>query len=211
MRTMSLKAATLLTVGAAWIAASTPLLAQQPAHPPLPPAKVDVVLERYQGDKKVSSLPFSVWVTGGAVGIGGGSRGSVRIGVDLPIGSSTQTTGSNNGNSTRSDTKSVPEYRNVGTSIDCYLSSPEEGKYDLHISLNDTSLYDPSADRREALVARGLAPSSARAPDPSAFRTFSFDNTLRMRDGQTAEYVNATDKVTGEIVKAIVTMNLAKQ
>jgi hypothetical protein len=212
MRSLSLKSVSLGIAIAGWMAVGAPLGAQQLGRPTLPPAKIDIVLERYQADKKVSSLPFSLWVTGGVVGVGGTSRGSLRIGVDVPIGSSTQTTGSNNANSTRSDTKSVPEYRNVGTSIDCYLQSPEDGKYDLHVNLNDTSLYDPSADRRAALVARGLtAPGSMRAPDPSAFRTFSFENTMRMRDGQTAEYVNATDKITGEVVKALVTMTLAKQ
>jgi hypothetical protein len=44
----------------------------------------------------------------------------------------------------------------------------------------------------------------------SAFRTFSFNNTMRMRDGETAEFITATDKITGEIVKAIVTLSVAK-
>ena len=50
----------------------TPALAQQPEARPVPPpalptipVKVDVTLARYQGEKKVSSLPFSLYASAG--------------------------------------------------------------------------------------------------------------------------------------------------
>lgn len=199
------------SVTAAWLAASSALGAQAtPAKAPYPPAKVDVVIERYQADKKVSSMPFSLWVTGGSPGRND-SQGSLRIGVAVPIGSTTVTRGSNAPGSTRSDTTTAPEYKDVGTSIDCFLSMTEDGKYVLRVNLNDTSIFDPSAQRQAALAARGLAaPTTSRAVDASAFRTLQFNNTLLMRDGQTAELASATDKITGEVVKAQVTLTIAK-
>jgi hypothetical protein len=60
-------------------------------------------------------------------------------------------------------------------------------------------------------VARGLASAKpSPLPESPIFRNFTFDNSVQMRDGQTAEYVNAADKITGEIVKAIVTLNIQK-
>ncbi len=207
------KVVAIASVTAAWLAASSVLGAQAtPAKAPYPPAKVDVVIERYQADKKVSSMPFSLWVTGGSPEHQG-STGSLRIGVDVPIGSTTVTRGAggNAQGSTRSDTTTVPEYKNVGTSIDCYLTMMDDGKYMLRVTLNDTSIFDPSAQRQAALAARGLAaPTTSRPLEASAFRTLQFNNTLLMRDGQTAELASATDKITGEVVKAQVTLTIAK-
>jgi hypothetical protein len=209
--TMLTKVATVAGVAAMWLATSSVLGAQAPpaARAPYPPAKVDVVIERYQADKKVSSMPFSLWVTGGNAPQND-SRGSLRIGVDVPIGSTTETRGANASGSTRSDTTTVPQYRNVGTSIDCFLSMTDDGKYVLRVNLNDTSIFDPSAQRQAALAARGLATPTPRTMDASAFRTLSFNNTLLMHDGQTAELASATDKITGEVVKAQVTLTIAK-
>lgn len=192
--------------------ASVPVRAQQTSQgpTPYPPAKVDVVLERYQGDKKVASMPFSVWVTGGAQGRSP-SSGSVRIGVDVPIGSTTETRGSNQPNGQgRSATTTAPQYRTVGTSIDCYLKGADDGKYSLEVRLDDSSIFEPVTLRDAGASGRGPAGTPSRSADSSAFRTFSFDSTLPMRDGQTAEFVNATDKITGEVVKAIVTLTIAK-
>jgi hypothetical protein len=207
----STRVVAIASVTAVWLAASSVLGAQAtPAKASYPPAKVDVVIERYQADKKVSSMPFSLWVTGGTPGRSD-SQGSLRIGVDVPIGSTTVTRGANAPGSTRSDTTTAPEYRNVGTSIDCFLSMTEEGKYVLRVTLNDTSIFDPTGPRQAALVSRGLAAPATRASDPAAaFRTLQFNNTLQMHDGQSAEFVSATDKITGEVVKTQVTLTIAK-
>jgi hypothetical protein len=207
-----MKVATVAAVAAIWLATSSALGAQAPpaARAPYPPAKVDVVIERYQADKKISSMPFSLWVTGGAPGRSA-SQGSVRIGVDVPVGSTTATRGSNAPGSTRTDTTTAPEYRNVGTSIDCYLTMTDDGKYVLQVNLSDTSIFDPTAQRQAALIAKGLAAPTTRTPDSSAaFRTLSFNNTLQMHDGQSAELASATDKITGEVVKAQVTLTIVK-
>jgi hypothetical protein len=187
-------------------AASTQAAAAPGARPTPPPysTKVDVVIERYQGDKKIASMPFMVRTTNGT--------GSVRVGVDVPIGSTTQTKGSSGPGTNRSDTTSVPEYRNVGTSIDAWVAAQgDDGRYEVRVTVSDASIYDPDAARRAALVARGLAPARpAQSLEASAFHTFTSQNSLRLRDGETAEFVSATDKITGDIVRVMVTLNIVK-
>src|ERR1051325_5070159 len=56
-------------------------------------SKIDVVIERYQGDKKISSMPFMLRTANGS--------GSLRVGVDVPIGNTTQTRETTSGNSNR--------------------------------------------------------------------------------------------------------------
>lgn len=177
------------------------------------PVKIDVVLERYTMDnKKVSSMPFVVWLTTPTTPQSN-AYGNLRVGVDVPVGSNieTRTTGSGTP-STTSNTANRVEYRNVGTSVDCYLAGPsDDGRYRVQLTLSDTSIFDPDAARKAALAQKGLIPPAAPgAIDASAFRTFSLRNELPMRDLQTIEFAVATDKVTGEIVKVLVTMTIAK-
>lgn len=212
--TTTMRVTAVAALAAAWLVSGAPLGAQQSQQPAkrVPPARVSVLIERYQADKKVSSMPFALALTGGGVYGGPRSSGSLRIGVNVPIGSTTTTRGTTSGNSTQNAVTQAPQYQDVGTQIDCNLTSTEQdGVYVVDVRLNDSSIYDPGADREAALAARGLAPArSAKLPEASAFRTFSFTNAMEMRDGQTAEFVNATDKMTGEIVKVLVTLNMQK-
>jgi hypothetical protein len=41
-------------------------------------------------------------------------------------------------------------------------------------------------------------------------RTFRTTNQLVLRDGQSSEFTAATDKVTGEVIKATVTLTVIK-
>ena len=210
---MTFVKATAVATLALAIAAGSPLAAQQAPQTgkKIPAARVSLVLERYQADKKVSSLPFSLWLTPQTASATQ-SSGSIRIGVQVPIGSTTTTRGTTSGNTTSSNVMAVPQYEDIGTQIDCRLfPTDQDGLFVLAIRLSDSSIYDPNAAREAALVARGLAPAKASPlPETPVFRNFTFDNSVQMRDGQTAEYVNAADKITGEIVKATVTLNIQK-
>ncbi|HEY7475513.1 MAG TPA: hypothetical protein VH679_10910, partial [Vicinamibacterales bacterium] len=62
--------------------AGTPAAARQDQGPPATTVKVDVTLTRLQGDKKVGSLPYTLWMTAN------GDNVSLRMGVDIPVGSS---------------------------------------------------------------------------------------------------------------------------
>lgn len=163
---------------------------EKPAPPPRLPAKVDVVISRYQGEKKVSSQPYSLMVT--ANYSSGGNM--LRLSLQTPIGMSTTT--SKDGDKTTS-----MQYQSIGTNIDCRVNSstviPNNDMFDVYINLNDSSLFNPEGDTK--------IPVSAMA-----VMSFSAGNTLTMRNGQTMLMTTATNKVTGEVIKVEVTFTLLK-
>jgi Flp pilus assembly secretin CpaC len=146
---------------------------------------VQVVLSRYQGEKKISSLPYTLTVTTN------GATTSVRMGAEIPI-AMTVTQGG-----------PVPvssfNYRSIGTSIDCSAAALDDGRYYLHLTIEDSSIYpDDSATGADKI---GSHPS---------FRSFKSDNSVYVSDGQSAQYTTATDKVTSEVVKVDVTMSVLR-
>jgi hypothetical protein len=206
-----MKATSLATcaVAAVAVAMSPTLIAQgQQAKPAPAQIKVDVTLMRLQGDKKVGSLPFSLWATDD------GRQTSLRVGVDVPVGTTTQTRGgsSSGGNATMSTSTTSPSYRNLGTDIDCSVSPTADSRYMVYVNMVDTSIFDPSAGRQNDLASRGLAPTwtPAMAGQVTAFRTFQLANRLTMRDGQTLDFATATDKITGDVLKLEVTISVSK-
>jgi hypothetical protein len=192
---------------------STPQPEKRPVT--MTPVKVDVVISRHQGDKKVASLPFAMWLTMSSSGTP--AMQSVRVGVDVPIGATTVTTGESNntgpratptGATTTSQATTKTEYRYVGTQIDCRASmgnsmgnSPaEEGKVWIYVNVSDSSVYTGDSDPKAAL----------KVSDPMAFRSFTMTNSMLMRDGQTVQFATATDKVTGETIRVDVTLSVVK-
>lgn len=177
--------------------------AQATTPPPALPtqsAQVDVVLARYLGEKKTSALPFTIILNAT------GSMSSMRMGVDVPVGTSTsnvtQTTGAQGGSPRAVETtKAVTEYRNIGTSIDASVSrnKTDETTYFVQVYVNDSSLFSTEP---------GKVPSGIT--DPTAFRTFTTQNTLTMKDGQTRLFGVATDKLTGETLKIEVKLTILK-
>jgi hypothetical protein len=173
---------------------------QAATKPPLA-FKVDLVLTRFQGDKKISSLPFTLYGT--STPPRNQAYMSLRLGVDVPIGSSVVTRGTATPNNTSSESSTAThvDYRNVGTSIDCYIDDiGADGRYPTSISIHDSSIY--SAD--------GESKSVPKVADPLAFRTFEFNNKLLMKDGQTAEFISAADKISGDVLKVNVTLTVMK-
>jgi len=188
---------------------------QTPAAPatmkPAVPLKIDVVLSRWQADKKVSSLPFALYIVAPAFSPGPSRQpqGSmppqpfatqrVRMGVDVPVGTSSHvsTSGQAAGSSTTTNT---PEYRNVGTSIDGNVSQTDDGRFWVYVSVQDTSIFTND----------GPASSQIRIADPMAFRTFTMNNMLTMRDGQALPFAMASDKISGDIIKVDVTVTVLK-
>ncbi len=168
-----------------------------PAQLQLPaiPVRIDVVLSRYQGEKKVSSMPFSLMSNppGAHQDIV-----NMRMGVDVPVGSTTSNRSSSSGPATQTTTTAV-EYRNIGTNIDCYIQRVDDTHFSVNVSISDSSVYSPDG-----------ASKSLKLDDPMAFRTLSTRNTATFRDGQTILFGTMTDKVTGEILKIEVTLSVLK-
>lgn len=164
--------------------AAPPAAAQQE---PMIGLKVDLVLTRMAGDKKVASMPYTMWV---AANDRQGPGSSLRVGSQVPV------------TNTRVPGKDEPAppayaYRDIGTNIDCRASSVGEGRFVVRVVLNDSSLHTDTKD------GRGM-------PGLPVFRNLSTSFNLLLRDGQTATYTSAVDPVTGELLKIDVTMTVQK-
>lgn len=174
-----------LTVLMAALAGSPVALAQESAK--LVPLKVQLVVSRYAADKKVSSLPYTLWLTANDK-----KTTSVRMGVQVPI---VQATFGPQGPTIPTSSYS---YKDIGTNIDCQAVSQADGMFSLDIKLNDSSVSFDSKDPGQTL--KGIP----------AFRNFTSNFSILLKDGQTAQYASATDPVSGETLKVDVTINVLK-
>jgi hypothetical protein len=190
-----------LVVAAVMMARPVSAGAQETATLPTVPVQVDVVLTRLQGTKVTSSMPFVLMANAGARS---GNQTSLRMGVDVPVGTSTsnvtQTTGAS-GNSPRATATArvATEFRNVGTDIDASVNRTDSTNFQVYLSIRDSSIFTSDQTKMPNTMV-----------DPTAFRTFSASNTLNMLDGQTRLFGVATDKITGETLRIEVKLTVLK-
>jgi len=149
------------------------------------PLKVTVVFTEYDGEKKLSSLSYALFLKADE-----SSRffGKVRMGVRVPI-----WTGGK---------ESAVQYQDVGSNLDCSAQVAEDGKYMLDLSLERSSIYPNSSEY----------PAASRPEERSQplVRQFRANLALMLRDGQTTQNAIATDPLNGHIVKVDVTLNVVK-
>jgi Flp pilus assembly secretin CpaC len=179
----------LLLIGALIAGSGSALRSQQPATSEaalvLTQLTVQVVMTKHQGEKKVSSVPYTLSLVANA----GGDPISVRMGTRVPI--VTETT---HGGAVAT---SNVEYADVGMGIDCLAWSTEDGRFRLSIAVEDNSvLAEP--------------PAGAKSGGRPIFRTFKASQMILLRDGQSAQFTAATDKLTGEVTKLEVSLTVAK-
>jgi hypothetical protein len=174
------------------------MLGQPTRKAPAPiPLKVTVVLSRYQGEKRISSMPYVLGVM--ASGYGAAPKTTLRMGVEVPV-ATVKFAG---------DGKAAPvssyNYRDVGTNIDCGASFEESfpGIFRLALTVSDSSLG------LDTPKSAGSAGGSVLSDVPT-FRNFNSSFTALLRDGQTMQYTSATDPVTGEVMKIDVTAAVMK-
>jgi len=189
-RAFKIMTATLAVLTTATLAAqdSQPAAQNRPGSPVS--LKVSLVFSRYQGDKRISSVPHTLWVTA----TDGRTPTTLRLGTQIPV---PTTIFGKEGEKTQSY-----NYRDVGTNIDVNASNAQDGFYKIQITITDSSVYYP--DQSET-AARTVA--STGAP---AFRNFNSSFTLMMKDGQTAQSTAVTDPVSGQTIKLDATLNVQK-
>jgi hypothetical protein len=93
----------------------------------------------------------------------------------------------------------------VGTTISCIATPAPAGQFKLELVVGDSSVYDDTAK-----PPTGPQPLSPAANPLPALRSFSSSNTLTLKDGQSSQFTTATDRITGEVTKADVTLTVAK-
>ncbi len=185
-----------VTSGVLVVLATAALAAQEAPAPSQAPRtglvslKVSLVLSRYQGEKKITSVPYTLLVTANQA-----ERTSLRMGNQIPV--PTTSIGPGGERSTSY------QYRDVGTNIDCSASTVPDGQFRLTLTVTDSSVYYP--DRTDPTAA-STTPTTASP----AFRSFNSTFNILLRDGQTTQYSSATDQVSGQVIKLDATINVQK-
>jgi hypothetical protein len=162
----------------------------------LVPLSVQVVLSRYQGEKKVSSLPYTLGMNANALRLGG-TVSRLRMGTQIPVPMVAPPTVE--GKPVGPTGGGPFQYRDVGTNIDAWANSYESNRYQVNISIEDSSVYTNEQ-----------AGSLSKVGEMPVFRSLRFTNELVLRDGQTAQFTAATDRVSGEVIKVDVTLTVVK-
>jgi len=95
---------------------------------PLVPLKLQVVFSRYQAEKKVSSLPYTLSVNAD------GRPARLRMGIQVPI----QTMANN-----------VPtvQYKDATNNLDCNVEALDDGRFKVACSLEQGSIYEAEPGR----------------------------------------------------------------
>jgi len=158
------------------------------------PLKLTIVLSKYQGEKKVSSMPYELTVRTD------NNKASIRMGTQVPV----PGIGASN---PAADNKPPPRIgpfvmKEVGTNIDCTATNLDSGRFAVTVTIEDSSIYEDSQ--------RTDVPNGSKVAGVSAVRTFRTTNALVLRDGQSTEFTTAVDKVNGEMIKATVTLAVVK-
>jgi len=165
--------------------------------PSVMPLKVQITIARYQGEKKISSMPYTLSMNAAAQAPN--NFANLRMGTKVPVMmvSALDAKGP--------DGKPIPpiqqvgpiQYQDVGTNIDCKATPLDDGRFLLSVTVDDSSVYPDEQ-----------MPGGSKG-NP-AFRSFRATNSLVLRNGETGQFTTATDKVTGEIVKVDVTLTVMK-
>lgn len=153
---------------------------------PLIPLKVDVVINEYAGAKKISSLPYAIYVHSNQR-----LSSSLRMGLQVPIviGGPRDIT-----------------YRDVGTDIDCQVNSIDRDNYKVSLKVRWSTLYSPPSGPTE----EGANPQISHDPDHPIFSNFSTSLNLLMHNDQTVESTMATDPISGHVIKVDTTLHVMK-
>lgn len=155
------------------------------AKPPIP-MKVQVVFTELDGDKKVSSMPYTFSVVVDEKG--GGRPVNLRTGVRVPVELDAK------------DQKTT--YLEIGTNIDCAIREEEDGKFRVMLNFDRSALYPNKSAEGERLVS-----------EPNGMpliRQFRISDDLLLKDGQTSDMILSTDPLNGHVLKAAITITVLK-
>jgi hypothetical protein len=167
-----------------------PALAQakSPDKPGIP-VKVLIVFSEYNGEKKISSMPYSfVAITDEKMG--GYYSTSLRTGVRIPV----ETEGK--------DQKST--YMDVGSNIDCGIRTTDDDHYRVQFIFERSALY-PVGDSQDDKVLNSRPPGQ-----PPLVRQFKASEQVLLKDGQTSDSVVSTDPLNGHSLHISITITVLK-
>jgi hypothetical protein len=145
------------------------------------PLRIQVVFNEFDGDKRITSLPYTLMVNADTAG----PIASIRMGLRVPIRTSANTS----------------TYMDMGTNIDGRAEKQEDGKFLVSLSVERSSTYAPQSH---------VAENNQTAFEQPVIQQFRSQLNLLMREGQTVPSTVSTDPLTGHVIKVDVTVNVAK-
>ena len=159
------------------------------------PVDLEVVISRYQGDKKTSALPYALTVNAKyRANVDDAPTTSLRMGGEVPLPAMSPVLGAD-GKPVAGFTGGGPvQYKFVGTAIDARGRVLEGGRFELFVSIEDDAIATPQG-------------SATALP---VIRSFRASNTLVLKDAQTRQFIAAADRISGEVVRVDVTLKVAK-
>ncbi|HKV25175.1 MAG TPA: hypothetical protein VJN93_11345 [Candidatus Acidoferrum sp.] len=152
------------------------------------PLRVQVVFMEYDGDKKISSLPYTLLVNADDKGPQAALRMGLRVPIEVGTGGMKQF-----------------QYQDVGTNLDGRANKTEDGRFNLRLNVEKSSLYTPGPTEKPVTVG-----GNEVHPGQPVMEAFRSQVNLILRDGQTIQATVATDPVNGHVLKVEVTLNVIK-
>ena len=150
--------------------------------------KVQIVVSEYDGEKKISSMPYSfISVTDEKTG--GHYITTLRTGVRMPIeidGKDQKTT-----------------YFDMGSNIDCGISTTDDDRYRVYLAFERSTLYPGGGAQDEKA-------QTSRTNAQPLIRQFKTSENMILKDGQTLESVVSTDPLNGHTLRMSVAINVMK-
>jgi hypothetical protein len=176
-----------IVVGALLVAVPRTTLAQETASVvPSTPLRVQVTISRFEGERKVATMPYSLLVNAGDRD----NRVALRIGVAVPIANAGK------------DGPLVTVH-DIGTNMDCTATPADQGRFRITLALNYSSVYE--SDQRH------LQATPPRPGDSTQLvRSFTTSFSMLLRNGESGQSLAATDPVTGEVMKIDVSLTVLK-
>lgn len=151
----------------------------------LVPVKVQVVYTEFDGDKKISSMPYSFVSIAKDREL---ENTSLRTGVRVPVEVDSK------------DQKTT--YMDLGSNMDCRVRSVEDERFLVSLTFVHSALYPNKSAEGERLV--------SQPNGQPLVRQFSSNESLLLKDGQTSENTLSTDPLNGHTMRVSVTINVLK-
>jgi hypothetical protein len=169
------------------LALAGPVVAQESPSAPKasrPEAlRLQVNVTRYQGEKKLGSLPYVLSIAADDRPL------HMRQGVKVPL---------------PPNKDGGVSYTDVGMNIDCSVAPLEDGRYKVGCTVQQSSVFPLEGDGK---AGRPLPPFVDRLGAP-ILGSFLTEGRVILKDGQTAPFASVTDPVTGETLKVDLSLSV---
>jgi len=159
------------------------------------PVKVQVVFTEFEGDKKVKSLPYILYINAPDVPELKPGWVKLRVGSRVPV-----YTGGNTGSMT---------YLDVGTNIDARSAYFSDGRLLLQMKI-ERSWVEGRASVPVAKSDGSVSETSSGHFQEPIIGQFVSELDLKLREGQSVESTMATDPLSGKVLKIDVSFTIVK-